>query len=912
MASTERNKPAYRAFEDDVEFFDDVIGPIHLNHVERDCVDSPEFQRLFRIGQLGFIDLVYHTANHTRGIHSIGACARSKQLIEHLRTNTPRVEKARRRTDHPERAMPTIARSEGILISLAALLHDIPHGPLSHDIEKKTHRYDNRKKKLRSFYGPYDKHDDFERNPALYLILTDVSRSILARVLEHHSPDFLSLLQEDAEERENAHLVPFVAALKNAQWSNLKTELLSRLVFHTLAFEEYETALQHSSMTMAKDFDSTIFVDWGLGPQAHWDALHKSWYQPYRHDIVGDTLSADLLDYLARDAQRLGIRNVLDSKLLNSYVLVDFPAEDRPASAAFESVSLARCAIDLNDYKRGVIRSERINDIFRMLDFRHEIHEKAVYHRVVQSAIAMASRALLTIPRDKRPTIGELYNLGTTGHAVSGDDYLLKRIAELSNPRALRRETHTIGQRLIERRVYRPLMIIQGDQAHEMLHSALHGIADNDQEEALRLLGAILDSTYFAPFFCLISWCVERLLDHSLETVEDVEQFIRKTLESPDDLAWAQQIIPRRLIIWTTPYKQLYKDPGIVVRAFDQVGRIDDLVAKGASPEPGGLPKSLLSRLKAGLDDASSRYAAMWKVYVFLSDGLYYSGGLARLIRDHPCASDRGAHKAHLEEAQHSLILAIRVACEWWTRRGWNEGEKDDASRNLGDSINDSDLTKLLQLYLGGRHNYTRYFARDRKRLAAVNIEQYLHIEPDTSCRDVRYRFDRPADLAACLGELKLNHLEKGIRSFFEFARGGVAGLGHEEVGDIIAHLGVDLADEQLVENLQKAARDGAAPNATLLRERWLAAELGRKGRDEQEQEPNGLTNGDKPSSRTIPPTSPGNEAGRPRRPRRNDGGKDTGRFSLLESADTPVDDSGGIQDPAEATPGSDDKKGRA
>jgi hypothetical protein len=44
-----------------------------LNSVERDAVDTPEFQRLFRISQLGFVDLVYQTANHTRGIHSIGA-----------------------------------------------------------------------------------------------------------------------------------------------------------------------------------------------------------------------------------------------------------------------------------------------------------------------------------------------------------------------------------------------------------------------------------------------------------------------------------------------------------------------------------------------------------------------------------------------------------------------------------------------------------------------------------------------------------------------------------------------------------------------------------------------------------------------------------------------------------------------
>ena len=101
------------------------------------------------------------------------------------------------------------------------------------------------------------------------------------------------------------------------------------------------------------------------------------------------------MDYLVRDARRLGMRGELDIKLLDYYVLVNVDQSSMTVAndetPQFET--LARCAIDLYDYKRGVIRSERINDIFKLLEFRHDIHEKAVYHRVVQSAIAMANRA---------------------------------------------------------------------------------------------------------------------------------------------------------------------------------------------------------------------------------------------------------------------------------------------------------------------------------------------------------------------------------------------------------------------------------------------------------------------------------------------------------------------------------------
>src|SRR5688572_560881 len=93
--SSDENVDAQAYFEDRIEFFDDVLGAIFLNQLERDCIDAPEFQRLFRIQQLGCVDLLYPSANHTRGIHSIGACARSKHLITRLNSNTPRIARAR-------------------------------------------------------------------------------------------------------------------------------------------------------------------------------------------------------------------------------------------------------------------------------------------------------------------------------------------------------------------------------------------------------------------------------------------------------------------------------------------------------------------------------------------------------------------------------------------------------------------------------------------------------------------------------------------------------------------------------------------------------------------------------------------------------------------------------------------------
>ena len=336
------------SFRDTYVFQDDVLDNVLLNRVERDCVDTPEYRRLFRLAQLGLVSFLYPTANHTRGTHSIGVCVRAKHLVDHLNRNTPEVTATRVSRELQTLTAPHITLAERSLISLAALLHDLPHGPLSHDIEKKTHRYGhNNQHKLRSHYGPYPKHDDCQRNPALYIMLFDTGRSVLARVLENYSEDFWQLLQRDATK--HVHLQQFVALADSCGWDDLKKTILPSLLFHLLVFENIDTAMSTATASVVASFQQEEAESWGIGPEKYWGELHYSWYQPYRHDIVGNTLSADLLDYLARDAKRLGLANVFDPKLLKYYVLVTQQAPNVVSSSSVRCFT--RCAIDLNDYK---------------------------------------------------------------------------------------------------------------------------------------------------------------------------------------------------------------------------------------------------------------------------------------------------------------------------------------------------------------------------------------------------------------------------------------------------------------------------------------------------------------------------------------------------------------------------------
>ena len=100
----------------------DIIDPIHdfirVSGTELKIIDSPIFQRLRRIRQLSGAHLTYPGAQHTRFEHSLGVMHISAQAGQALQ------EKGILKKDDIEN------------LRLAALLHDIGHGPFSHLFEE--------------------------------------------------------------------------------------------------------------------------------------------------------------------------------------------------------------------------------------------------------------------------------------------------------------------------------------------------------------------------------------------------------------------------------------------------------------------------------------------------------------------------------------------------------------------------------------------------------------------------------------------------------------------------------------------------------------------------------------------------------------------------------------------------------
>lgn len=107
-----------------------VHGFIQLDDWEREIIAQPSFQRLRRIRQLAWTDLLYPGAMHTRFEHSLGVMHAATMLYNAI------VEKSK-----PLLREHLAYTDEGFdrdrkLIRLAALLHDVGHAPFSHSSEE--------------------------------------------------------------------------------------------------------------------------------------------------------------------------------------------------------------------------------------------------------------------------------------------------------------------------------------------------------------------------------------------------------------------------------------------------------------------------------------------------------------------------------------------------------------------------------------------------------------------------------------------------------------------------------------------------------------------------------------------------------------------------------------------------------
>lgn len=131
-------------------------------------IDSPNFQRLRHIKQLGMGDFIFPGAVHTRFNHCLGCCFTARQIAHKV----------------------GLAEEEKQLVMIACLLHDIGHGPFSHTFEDVFYKKLIRHEAWTPFFLADFRTDEFfkeynHRNPRQHL--TEEKFMLIEEMIMHKS-----------------------------------------------------------------------------------------------------------------------------------------------------------------------------------------------------------------------------------------------------------------------------------------------------------------------------------------------------------------------------------------------------------------------------------------------------------------------------------------------------------------------------------------------------------------------------------------------------------------------------------------------------------------------------------------------------------------------------------------------------
>ena len=102
-------------------FNDHIHGHIEVSPLCVSIIDTPQFQRLRDISQLGGVNFVFAGAANKRFDHSIGVSHLAKRFVTALAARQPEL---------------GVTPQDVLCVEVAGLIHDLGHGPFSHMFEK--------------------------------------------------------------------------------------------------------------------------------------------------------------------------------------------------------------------------------------------------------------------------------------------------------------------------------------------------------------------------------------------------------------------------------------------------------------------------------------------------------------------------------------------------------------------------------------------------------------------------------------------------------------------------------------------------------------------------------------------------------------------------------------------------------
>ncbi len=296
---------------------DPIHGDIRLTELEQRIIDSPPFQRLRRVKQLGTTHLVYPGATHTRFSHSLGAVEAAQMLLDIVieQRDEPGAKEdlfAEWERQAGADGPPLLKRlAEAIVLTrLGALLHDLCHIPFGHSVEDELRLLE-----------PHDENE--ARFDGLWAQIDDIAR----------------------------HAIEGGVSLGG---KTLKDDVLPLILSAKYKQEPDEGD------------------DPGVADVTY----------PFAQDIVGNTISADLMDYLTRDHRFTGLPAAVGHRFLDSFYI-------SPSTDAFKPQRMV-----LRVVKQQRERKDTLTELLKFLRYRYELSERALAHHAKLAADAMVGKLL--------------------------------------------------------------------------------------------------------------------------------------------------------------------------------------------------------------------------------------------------------------------------------------------------------------------------------------------------------------------------------------------------------------------------------------------------------------------------------------------------------------------------------------
>jgi HD superfamily phosphohydrolase len=333
------------------QIYDNIYGFVRLTATEEAIINSPYYQRLRWIKQLGFATYIFDGAEHTRFAHAIGAMHSADQMVRAIGRHVP-----------DEKLFDPKAMDAASLfhksIRIAAMLHDVGTFPFSHSIEGSYIKYGDKLEKKGRLPGkqlPNNhehlgsfliKNTDFPGGLTRILKDAGFDTGSLSKLIKGESPDMVGnqILHSDLDADRMDYMI------RDAHHTGIKYGHIDRdyILYHLATFKASDgkeaLGVKENAVHAVEDFLIARFA----------------WYsQVVRNSSSAkfDILAAHIASYL------------LENKLIYQFhELLELAEKDPERFFGFNDVYFMSLVQDL--YWSKKVRDPILNEQMRMLIYR--------------------------------------------------------------------------------------------------------------------------------------------------------------------------------------------------------------------------------------------------------------------------------------------------------------------------------------------------------------------------------------------------------------------------------------------------------------------------------------------------------------------------------------------------------------